>query len=1126
MSHTVRTLLGVSLILLLSSAPAWAQATGQINGTVTDATGALLPGVDVTATQTDTGIARAAVTNETGSFVMPNLALGPYRFEASLPGFQTFVQTGITLQVNSSVIVDATMQVGQVTQTIEVQADAAMVELRSTGIGQIIDNTAILELPLVGRQVQDLIVLTGATVQTGTENQRSRSYVGIARFSIAGGLDRGTSYSLDGASHNDVRRNLGLPLPFPDALQEFKVETSAIPARNGFRSGAAINAVTRSGTNEFHGNAFYFVRNEVFNARGFFENERDGLKRNQYGATAGGPVIQNKLFLFGGFQSTLERKAPAGRSSIVPTQAMIAGDFTQFASAACQGTAVTLGAPFVNNVIDPALLSPAGVNLANRLPVPDDACGNTRWGDPVKTDEYQYLGRVDFQLNQNHSMFARFMGYPYNAAVGTDFSDNALISGTPGKDDMFMAGTFGDTITLGNNKINSLRLGWNRQNTLRKNPTYFDVDDLGINAWHLVDGMIAVEVDDGFNIGSRTSAPNSYRETGYDVTNDLGWTIGNHQLNMGGTYRSFQTNNDSFSSTTGQWFFDDGGVVTNMADLLRGRLTRLQQGGPNSHYLRTKALATYVQDSWQVQRGLTLSMGLRWEPSIAQRFSSPHNQNHGFSMDAFLANQRTTLFNNAPAGVFYPGEAGFVEGGNNTNTVTNKWDKFAPRLGLSWDPVGEGRTVVRAAWGMFYETQAGELLLTLGQGAPWAGFTVLGDVSFDDPYANFPGGNPFPFSANVNSPYPTGGQFSFVDADIQNPYVQQWNVGIQHELAPNWLVSATYLGNQVTHIYGSEEINAAVPIPGVGDANGDCFATVLGQAVSLNVGAGRDCSRDAGSSRSARRLLKLLDPTDVRGGSLYGNIAKWEDGGTRSYNGLILSMNKRMSGNFSATANYTWSHCIGNPVNNLLQGRPGTGNWNDVTNRDYDRGNCTTGGRDVRHIANATLVLNTPEFAQPWVQGLFGDWSVSGILRSRSGEAFDADISGDSQRTGNNRSDQRPNQILDNPYGNKCFDDLRERNPTCRWLSRDAFAQPAAFEFGNHGLGSLFGPKSWEIDMGLNRTFQITEDQSVELRMEADNVLNHANFARPNERVGSQLGRITSTANTGRIIQLGLKYAF
>ena len=1124
MSRTVRTLFGVSLILLLSSAPVWAQATGQITGTVTDATGALLPGVNVTATQTDTGIARSAVTNETGSVVMSNLPLGPYRFEAALPGFQTFVQTGITLQVNSSINVVATMEVGQVTQTIEVQADAAMVELRATGIGQIIDNIAILELPLVGREVQDLIVLTGATVQTGTESQRSRSYVGIARFSIAGGLERGTSYSLDGASHNDVRRNLGLPLPFPDALQEFKVETSAIPARNGFRSGAAVNAVTKSGTNQFHGNAFYFVRNEVFNARSFFENERDGLKRNQYGATIGGPIIQNKLFFFGGFQATLNRRAPAGSSSIVPTQAMIAGDFREFASAACQGRAVTLGAPFVDNMIDPALFSPAGVNLANRLPVPDDACGNTRWGDPVKTDEYQYLGRMDYQITQNHSLFARFMGYPYNAAVGTDFSDNALISGTPGKDDMFLAGTVGDTITIGDNKINSLRLGWNRQNTLRKNPTYFDVDDLGINAWHQIDGMIAVEVDDGFTVGSRTSAPNSYRETGYDVSNDLGWNVGNHQLNMGGTFRSFQTNNDSFSSTTGQWFFDDGGIVTNMADLLRGRLTRLQQGGPNSSYVRTKAIAGYIQDSWQVQSGLTLSMGIRWEPYLAQGFHQ--DINHFFDMDAFLANQRTTQFSNAPAGIFYPGDSGFPAGGTSNNPITNKWDKFAPRLGLSWDPMGEGRTVVRAAWGMFYETQTAELLLTLGQGAPWAGFTVLGDVSFDDPYADFPGGNPFPFTANLNSPYPRGGTYSFSSADTQPPYVQQWNVGVQHEIAPNWLVSATYLGNQVTHIYGSRELNPAVAIPGVGDANGDCFATVLGQSVSLNVGAGRACSRDAGSSRTARRILNLLDPTGALGGSLYGNVATWDDGGTRSYNGLILSMNKRMSGNFSATANYTWSHCIGNPVNNLLQGRPGTGNWNIPENRDYDRGNCITGGRDVRHIANATLVFNTPEFTQPWTQGLFGDWSISGILRSRSGEAFDADISGDSQRTGNNRRDQRPNQILDNPYGNKCFDDLRSRNPTCRWLSRDAFANPAAFEFGNHGLGSLFGPNSWQIDMGLSRTFQITEDQSVEFRAEADNVFNHANFARPNERVGSQLGRITRTSNNGRIIQLGLKYAF
>jgi hypothetical protein len=330
----VRHLFCALFILALSCATVWAQATAQINGTVSDASGALIPGAEVTATQTATGISRTVLSNESGGYILPNLPVGPYRMEVSLTGFRTFVQTGIILEVNATRVVNAVLEVGQVSETVEVQADATMVETRATGVGEVITNTQILELPLVGRETQDLISLVGAAAQTGVETQTSRSLAGIARFTIAGGSDRGNSYTLDGASHNETRANLGLPLPFPDALQEFKVETSALPAQYGFRSGGAINAVTKSGTNDFHGGLFWFVRNEVFNARNFFANERDKLKRNQFGGTIGGSIAKNKAFFFFGYQGTKDRRSPSATNAIVPTPAMISGDFRSFASAA------------------------------------------------------------------------------------------------------------------------------------------------------------------------------------------------------------------------------------------------------------------------------------------------------------------------------------------------------------------------------------------------------------------------------------------------------------------------------------------------------------------------------------------------------------------------------------------------------------------------------------------------------------------------------------------------------------------------------------------------------------------------------------------------------------------------
>ena len=256
------------LFLCLCSPIGWAQSTAQISGTVADQTGAVLPGVEVTATQAETGFTRTVVSNETGSYVLPNLPVGPYRLEAGLPGFRTFAQTGIVLQVGGNPVINIRLEVGQVAETVEVQADAALVETRATGVGQVIDNVRVLELPLNGRNLQELIILSGAAVGGGTQGT-NRTWP-TDTISVGGGLNNGLTYMLDGGTHNDPYANLNLPLPFPDALQEFKVETSAVPAQYGQHSAGAMNAVTKSGTNDIHGDLFEFVRNKVFNARNAF----------------------------------------------------------------------------------------------------------------------------------------------------------------------------------------------------------------------------------------------------------------------------------------------------------------------------------------------------------------------------------------------------------------------------------------------------------------------------------------------------------------------------------------------------------------------------------------------------------------------------------------------------------------------------------------------------------------------------------------------------------------------------------------------------------------------------------------------------------------------------------------
>ena len=313
----------------------------QISGTVKDASGLGIPGAEVTVTQTDTGVTRTAQSDANGVYSLPSLPLGPYRMEVKKEGFSTYVQSGIVLQVDTAPTIDPVMKVGAVSESVQVEAAAAMVETHSTGVGQVVNSQDVVELPLNGREITQLITLAGGsnTVQYGFGQApssgnliSSKNYPNEALVSVAGGMLNGTTYLLDGGTHNDLFNNLNLPLPFPDAVQEFKVETSSLPAEYGQHSAGAVNVVSKSGSNEFHGDAFEFVRNGYFNARDFFAPVSDNLKRNQFGGTVGGPIKKNKLFFFLGYQGTLIRSAPAATPAVVPTAAELLGNFQAYES--------------------------------------------------------------------------------------------------------------------------------------------------------------------------------------------------------------------------------------------------------------------------------------------------------------------------------------------------------------------------------------------------------------------------------------------------------------------------------------------------------------------------------------------------------------------------------------------------------------------------------------------------------------------------------------------------------------------------------------------------------------------------------------------------------------------------
>src|SRR5688572_19688382 len=576
------------LILLLTAGAAWAQGTAQLSGTVRDESGAVLPGVTVTATQTDTGLVRTAVTDETGGYLLTNLPTGPYRLEVALQGFKTYVQTGIVLQVGGTPTVNAVLGVGALEESVTVEAAAPLVDVRSAGISTVVDNEAILELPLQGRQVTDLIVLAGAAVQTGPTE---RGVPGGVYISVAGGLPGGVAYTLDGAEHNNPQSNAGLPMPFPDALQEFQVATSGLSAENGVKSGASVNAVTKSGTNAFHGGGFEFLRDRRFNAPEHFaaidpatgKQKDDGLRRNQFGGTLGGPIVRDKLFFFGAYQGTILRQVPTSNISYVPTAQMLAGDFTAITSPACAERQINLGAPFVNNRISPALFSPAALNLVAKLPQTTNPCGEIQWEQSENVDEHMPVVRLDYQLTNNQLIFGRYLGTKNSrSAPWARPGANDLKPAAAGFLNQLHSVALGHTQVVSTSVVNAVRFAYNETLVDRfQNPGFFGPVDVGVKMYAYPPGnQFALSVSNNFTLQAGTATQTVILNDSYGLSDDVTVVRGSHQLGFGADVRYWHFDSLSTSRAAGAWTIDGSLTGHGLADLLTGRVARVEIGGP------------------------------------------------------------------------------------------------------------------------------------------------------------------------------------------------------------------------------------------------------------------------------------------------------------------------------------------------------------------------------------------------------------------------------------------------------------------------------------------------------------------------------------------------------------------
>jgi hypothetical protein len=472
-------------------------------------------------------------------------------------------------------------------------------------------------------------------------------------------------------------------------------------------------------------------------------------------------------------------------------------------------------------------------------------------------------------------------------------------------------------------------------------------------------------------------------------------------------------------------------------------------------------------------------------------------------MNAFLQGTTSKVFLNAPPGLFFPGDPLF--GPNGSASMNKVWKQFAPRVGLVWDPTNSGKTVIRAAYGIFYDQAAAQLWGSTGQGPPWGGRLTLVSPpgGLASPYAGQAGGNPFPFVLNQNTVFPQYGNMDSFNANTRVPYVNQWNLGVQRQIGTNWLVSASYIGNLIVHVYGERDQNPAIYFQGNASASGQCFA----EGYTLTTTPNAVCSSTANTNQ--RRILTLLNPAK---GTAYGFVGVWDDGGTRSYNGLLLSAQQRMSHGFSVTGNYTWSHCIGYPVNNFPNG--GTGLYFAPT-RAGDRGDCV--GVDRRHVANLTGLAAMPKFSNKTVQTIAGDWKGSVTSNMNSGNALTVVSGVDNALNGLNTATQYVNQMLPNVYGD---------GTSNKWLNPAAFAAPATGTIGTMRPGTVRGPAFVVFNAAVSRAFRFREAQSVEFRTEAQNVFNHTNFGDPVvNRSNANFGKIQSASNA-RILQFSLKYMF
>ena len=1091
-----RSYLVLLLFLVLALPNLFGQGFGSIVGTVRDSTGALISSATVTATQTNTGAATVVTVNSSGSFVFPSLPPAEYSISASASGFQKYSQSGIILLANQSETVNIQLQVGTASQVVTVSADAAQVDTTTGTLSAVIDRQSVNDLPLNGRNAAALTTLVAGVVAApsdGTDKGTAKTFPAAVPISANGSRSDQTNYLLDGGNNLDEYTMANGPFPFPDALQEFSVQTSNYNAEYGQSAGAVVNIVTKSGGSAYHGDLFEYLRNGVFNARNYFATSVDPLKRNQFGGTVGGPVKiphligGQRTFFFFGYQKTIIKDQQGGQSAFVPTQANLRGDFSALNSASDpnnpQSKVIkivdpTTGLAFPNNQIPRSRLDPAALAFSKDLPQ-SNGNGLVFFQSPLIENFNEYLGRVDHDASSSDHIFAHYyyndflLAGTLNTANLLTYKDQAHIR--------FQSALVGETHTFKSNLVNVLVVNYTREISFRApESSTIDVGSFGVKMWLPSDKALQqISATGFFSVGDVPTAV--FQRNNYTLADDLHWVKGNHNFAFGVHAELAKNDINNLYQQPGVFTFNATTTNYSLASFLLGYLNTFIQGNGQYFGNRDKFLGYYAQDNWKASTRLTLTYGIRYEPFYP--YSEVAHRLEQFNPNAYAAGKKSIVYVNAPAGLFFPGDPGMPENG-----VNGVFTNVMPRIGFNWDVYGTGKTILRGGGGTFYDTrQPGILNTPASDVTPFSVSVTLNQPKgpFSDPYAGITNPFPAPSPPPKDTAFPSPVTAYTFNPSFHVPVTYDWNLTVEQQLNNNLISRVSYVASHSTHLFSSVELNPATYIAG----------SKLGT--------------------DARRRYPG-----------YSNIVESNMGGNGSYHSLQVSLQQRLSHGLNFLANYTFSKALDNLpyASNNSFAQPGQSYVLPVYKPGYKALDIGRSDFDFRHEFSASYLWTLPQLRSGprAFQALLNGWGTTGIFQANSGGPLT--ITAGSDRSGTGILKDRA-QIVSGqqPHGTGACN----TNLSCvNWIRPSAFTLPAVGAFGNVPKGSLSAPGYFDWDTAILRDFLLTERYRFQFRAEYFNLLNRTNLGSPVNSVSSGGFGSIKSANDPRIAQLSLKFLF